>query len=90
MFLKSSVHLKALTNFLQKEFSEYIFKPDTSLNLIEIITIENAKKGSDDPSNILSINDDNEVNLVYFEHNSKILDIEKQAQKFISKVSEEQ
>lgn len=85
MFLKSSVHLKALTNFLQKKFSEYIFKPDTSLNLIEILTIENAKKGRDDPNNILAINDGNEVTLVYFEYDNKVLNIEKQAQSFMLK-----
>lgn len=89
MFLKSNVHLKALTNFLKEKFSKYIFKLDTSLNLIEIITIENAKKGHDDPDNILAINDDNEVTLVYFEHNNKILNIEKQAQRFMLKASEE-
>ena len=90
MFLKSNVHLKDLTEFLQKNFNEYVFKPDTSLNLIEIITIENAKKGRDDPDNILAINDDNEVALVYFEHNNKILNIEKQAQRFILKEGAEQ
>ena len=90
MFLKSNVRLKKLTDFLQENFSEYIFKPDTSLNLIEIITIENAKKGSDDTENILAIGVDYEVTLVYFEHNNEILNIEKQAQEFMSKASEEQ
>lgn len=89
MFLKSNVHLKELTNFLQEKFSEYIFKPDTSLNLIEIITIENAKKGRDDAENILALNDDNEVFLIYFEHDNKIFNIEKQAQRFMLKASEE-
>lgn len=90
MFLKSNVHLKELTNFLQENFDEYVFKPDTQLNLIEIITRKNAKKGKDEVENILAIGVDCEVTLVYFEHNNDILDIEKQAQEFISKVSEEQ
>ena len=89
MFLKSNAHFKELTNFLQKNFSEYIFKPDTSLNLIEIITKENAKKGVDNVENILAIGVDYEVTLVYFEHNNEIINIEKQAQKFMSKVSGE-
>lgn len=44
MFLKSNTHLKELTDFLQKNFNEYIFNTDSSLNLIEIITKKNAKK----------------------------------------------
>ena len=55
------------------------------MNLIEIITKKNAKKGIDNVENILAINDDNEVTLVYFEHNNKIISIEKQAQKFITR-----
>lgn len=90
MFLKSNVHLKELTHFLQEKFSEYVFKSDTQLNLIEIITRKNAEKGRDDTENILAIGVDYEVTLVYFEHNNKILNIEKQAQEFMSKVSEEQ
>lgn len=85
MFLKSNAHLKDLTDFLQKEFSNYVFNADASLNSIEILTIENADKGRDDPTNILAINDDDEVTLVYFEHNNEILNIEKQAQKFMLK-----
>lgn len=90
MFLKGNAHLKDLTNFLQENFSEYVFKPDTQLNLIEIITRKNAKKGIDNVENILAIGVDCEITLVYFEHNNDILNIEKQAQKFMSKVSEEQ
>lgn len=85
MFLKSNVHLKDLTDFLQKEFSNYVFNTDSSLNLIEILTKENAEKGRDDPANILAINDDDEITLVYFEHDNKILNIEKQAQRFMLK-----
>lgn len=88
MFLKSNVHLKELTNFLQENFNKYVFKPDTSLNLIEIITKENAKKGVDDAENILAIGVDCEVTLVYFEHNNDILNIEKQAQIFMLKKSQ--
>lgn len=44
MFLKSNIHLKELADFLQENFSKYVFKPDTQLNLIEIITKKNAKK----------------------------------------------
>ena len=44
MFLKSNIHLKELTDFLQEKWSEYVCKPDTQLNLIEIITRKNAKK----------------------------------------------
>lgn len=44
MFLKGNAHLKDLTNFLQENFSEYVFKPDTQLNLIEIITRKMQKK----------------------------------------------
>ena len=44
VFLKSNVHLKEITHFLQEKFSEYVFKPDTQLNLIEIITRKNAEK----------------------------------------------
>ena len=90
MFLKSNVNLIELTEFLQKNFNKYVFKPDTSLNLIEIITKENAKKGIDNVENILAIGVDYEVTLVYFEHDNEILNIQKQAQKFMSKVSEEQ
>lgn len=90
MFLKSNIHLKELTAFLQKNFSEYIFKPDSSLNLIEIITKKNAKKGKSEAENILAIGVDYGITLVYFEHNSEILNIEKQAQEFMSKASEEQ
>lgn len=88
MFLKSNVHLKELTEFLQKNFNKYIFKPDTSLNLIEIITKENAKKGIEDVVNVLAIGVDCEVTLVYFEHSNDILNIEKQAQKFVSTTNE--
>lgn len=90
MFLKSNVNLKRLTDFLQENFSEYIFKPDSSLNLIEIITKKNAKKGKSEVENILAIGVDCEITLVYFEHNNDILNIEKQAQEFMSKASEEQ
>ena len=83
MFLKSNVNLIELTEFLQKNFNKYVFKPDTSLNLIEIITKENAKKGIDNVENILAIGVDYEITLVYFEHDNEILDIEKQAQEFI-------
>ena len=31
MFLKSNAHLKDLTDFLQENFSECVFKSDTSL-----------------------------------------------------------
>lgn len=89
MFLKSNIHLKELTNFLQENFSEYVFKPDTSLNLIKIITKKNAKRGKEEVENILAIGVDYEVTLVYFEHNNEILNIEKQAQEFMSKASEE-
>lgn len=89
MFLKNNAHLKELTEFLQENFNKYVFKPDTYLNLIEIITKENAKKGIEDVVNILGIGVDYEVTLVYFEHNNDILNIEKQAQEFMSKVSEE-
>lgn len=90
MFLKSNVHLKELNNFLQENFSEYVFKPDTQLNSIEIITKKNAKKGKSEVENILAIGVDCEITLVYFEHNNDILNIEKQAQEFMSKASEEQ
>lgn len=90
MFLTSNVHLKELADFLQESFDEYVFKPDTQLDLIEIITKKNAKKGIDNVENILAIGVDYEVTLVYFEHNNDILDIEKQAQGFMSKASEEQ
>lgn len=85
MLLRSNVHLKDLTDFLQENFSEYVFKPDTSLDLIEIITKKNAKKGIYDVENILAIGVDYEVTLVYFEHDNKILNIEKQAQRFMLK-----
>lgn len=88
MFLKSNVHLKELADFLQENFSEYVFKPDTQLNLIEIITMKNAKKGKHENENVLAVGDDSKVRLIFFEHNSKILDIEKQAQDFMSKASE--
>ena len=87
MFLKSNAHLKDLTNFLQENFSEYVFKPDTQLNLIEIITKKNAKKGKCEIENVLVVGDDSKVKLMYFEHNSKILNIEKQAQIFMLKKS---
>ena len=83
LFLKSNVHLKALTDFLQKEFSEYVFKPDAPLDLIEIITRKNAKKGRHVDENVLAVGDDNKVRLIYFEHNKNIIDIEKQAQSFM-------
>ena len=86
MFLKSDVHLKELTDFLQKEFSEYVFRPDTSLNLIEIITKKNAKRGKSESENVLAVGD-GKVRLIFFEHNDDILSIEKQAQKFMSKGS---
>ena len=90
MFLKSNVHLKELTDFLQENFNEYVFKPDTSLNLIEIITRKSAKKGKDENENVLAVGDDNKVRLIFFEHNNRILNIEKQAQRFILKEGEEQ
>lgn len=83
MFLKSNVHLKELADFLQENFGEYVFKPDTQLNLIEIITTENAKKGKNKSENVLAVGDDNKVRLIYFEHNDDILSIEKQAQTFL-------
>lgn len=83
MFLKSNVHLKELADFLQENFNEYVFKPDTQLNLIEIITTKNAKKGKHESENVLAVGDDGKARLIYFEHNSKILDIEKQAQEFM-------
>lgn len=90
MFLKSNVHLKELTDFLQENFSEYIFDTDSSLNLIEIITKKNAKKGKHENENVLAVGDNGKVRLIFFEHNNDILNIEKQAQEFMSKVSEEQ
>ena len=54
MLLKSNVHLKELTDFLQENFNKYVFKPDTSLNLIEIITRKNAKRGKGEVENILA------------------------------------
>ena len=89
MFLKSNVHLKELADFLQENFNEYVFKPDTQLNLIEIITLRNAKKGKRESENVLAVGDDGKARLIFFEHNSKILDIEKQAKDFMSKASEE-
>lgn len=88
MFLKSNAHLKELNNFLQKNFSEYVFNPDTQLNLIEIITMKNAKKGKSE--NVLAVGDDNKVRLIYFEHNDDILSIEKQAQTFMLKESQKE
>lgn len=85
MFLKSNAHLKDLTDFLQKEFSNYVFNTDTSLNLIEIITKKNAKKGKCENENVLAVGDNGKVRLIFFEHDSEILNIEKQAQKFMSK-----
>lgn len=90
MFLKSNAYLKELNNFLQENFSEYVFKPDTQLNLIEIITAKNAKKGKHESENVLAVGDDGKVRLIFFEHNDDILDMEKQAQEFMSKASEEQ
>lgn len=58
MFLKSNAYLKELNNFLQENFSEYVFKPDTQLNLIEIITAKNAKKGKHESENVLAVGDD--------------------------------
>ena len=83
MFLKSNVHLKELADFLQENFNEYVFKPDTQLNLIEIITMKNAKKGKHENENVLAVGDDGKVRLIYFEHNNDILDMEKQAQEFM-------
>lgn len=88
MFLKSNVHLKELADFLQENFNEYVFKPDTQLNLIEIITTKNAKKGKHESENVLAVGDDNKVRLIYFEHNDDILSIEKQAQIFMLKESQ--
>lgn len=88
MFLKSNVHLKELADFLQENFNEYVFKPDTSLNLIEIITTKNAKKGKNESENVLAVGDDGKVRLVFFEHNDDILSIEKQAQIFMLKESQ--
>lgn len=85
MFLESNAHLKDLTNFLQKNFSEYVFKPDTQLNLVEIITAKNAKKGKHENENVLAVGDENKVRLIFFEHNDDILNIEKQAQIFMLK-----
>ena len=85
MFLKSNVHLKELATYLQENFSEYVFKPDTSLDLIEIITKKNAKKGKCENENVLAVGDNSKVRLIFFEHDSEILNIEKQAQKFMSK-----
>lgn len=85
MFLKSNAHLKELTDFLQEKFNKYVFEPDSSLNLIYIITKKNAKKGKNEVENILAIGVDCEVTLVYFEHNNEILNIEKQAQEFMLK-----
>lgn len=87
MKCKSNVCLSKLTNFLQEKYSNYIFKSDTYLNLIEIITLENAKKGSDESENVLMVNDSN-VSLMYTTDNKKILEIEEQANDFM-KVSEE-
>lgn len=88
MFLKSNVHLKELADFLQENFNEYVFKPDTQLNLIEIITAKNAKKGKNENENVLAVGDDNKVRLIYFEHNDDIINIEKQAQIFMLKESQ--
>lgn len=88
MFLKSSVHLKELADFLQENFSEYVFRTDAQLNLIEIITKKNAKKGKIETENVLVVGDDSKVSLMYFEHNDDILNIEKQAQTFMLKESQ--
>lgn len=88
MRLKSNIHLKELTDFLQEKYPNYVFYPDTSLNLIEIITLENAKKRKEDPENVLMINDDNIVYLMGKDENKTILSMEKQAREFMRKASE--
>ena len=85
MFLKSNVRLIELVGFLQDKFSEYVFRLDTQLNLIEIITKKNAKKGKCENENVLAVGDNSKVRLIFFEHDIEILNIEKQAQKFMSK-----
>lgn len=88
MRFKSNIHLEKLTDFLQAKYQKYVFCPDTSLNLIEIITLENAKKHKENIENVLMINDDNTVYLMYKEKDKDVLDIEKQAQAFMKKASE--
>lgn len=88
MRLKSNIHLKKLTDFLQEKYPNYVFCPDTSLNLIEIITLKNAKKHKEDPENVLMINDDNTVYLMAKDENKTILSMEKQVREFIRKASE--
>lgn len=88
MFLKSDAHLKELVDFLQENFTEYVFKPDTQLNLIEIITRKNAKKGKHENENVLAVGDNGKIRLIFFEHNDDILNIEKQAQTFMLKESQ--
>lgn len=83
MRFKSSVFLLKLTDFLQEKYSKHIFEPDTYLNLIEIITLESAKKGLKDVENVLMISDDNNVSLAYKEENETILNIKKQANEFM-------
>ena len=90
MFLKSNAHLKELTDFLRENFNKYVFKPDATLDLIEIITRKNAERGKSENENVLAVGDGGKVRLIFFEHNNDILNIEKQAQKFMSKASEEQ
>lgn len=87
MRLKSNIHLKELTDFLQEKYPNYVFYPDTSLNLIEIITLKNAKKHKEDPENVLMINDDNIVYLMGKDENKTILSMEKQAREFMRKAS---
>lgn len=83
MKFKSDIHLIKLTDFLQEKYSKYVFEPDTYLNLIEIITLESAKKGLKDVENVLMISDNNNVSLVYVEENKTILAMEKQANDFM-------
>ena len=89
MKLKSNIHLKKLTAFLQEKYPKYVFYPDTSLDLIEIITLKNAKEHREDPENVLMINDDNTVYLMYKEENKVILSMEKEARDFMREASED-
>lgn len=88
MTYKVNIHMKDMWEYLDNKYLNYLFDPDTSLNLIEIFEF-----GNDNPVNVLFFDtSDKDIGLAYKTDNQDMLDIEKDAKSFLAefvKVSEE-
>lgn len=94
MRFKVSIHMKDIYEYLDNTYLNYLFDPDTSLDLIEIFKLGDAYLGEiNQPVNVLYFHEnDKDISLMYKTDDQDMLDIEKAAKSFLAefvKVSEE-